>query len=156
MKELPWNTLDGKIYSAKELKPRKQWVQIGGWILAIALIACGILTKYKVTLIFGVLYLITMATHREQVVTDRGVEIFHDMKITTNYDLWKWEDLNSIIIEDAKHESLVRLHFGKGDKEKALFFDRAESKEIVKLAEKKNPGIRVIKANSSGRKMGKR
>lgn len=44
VEHLPWDSLEGPIYHARELKPRKQWVTYGCWILSAALIIGGIVT----------------------------------------------------------------------------------------------------------------
>ena len=69
---LPWESLEGPIYHAKELKPRKKWVYIGGWILSAALILGGIITPYHILILFGLLYVLTLLMKKDVVVTERG------------------------------------------------------------------------------------
>lgn len=86
VEHLPWDSLEGPIYHARELKPRKQWVTYGCWILSAALIIGGIVTPYRVAAVFGVLYILTLLMKKDTVITERGLEIFYQMRITTHYD----------------------------------------------------------------------
>ncbi len=66
VEHLPWDSLEGPIYHARELKPRKQWVTYGCWILSAALIIGGIVTPYRVAAVFGVLYILTLLMKKIQ------------------------------------------------------------------------------------------
>ena len=125
------------IYPAQSsLKPRKKWVQTGGWILVVVLLLFGISTRSRnpllafVSLAFSVLYLLTLMTKKDAALTSRGLEIFYDMQFTTNYEFFPWEDINAIVCEDRGHADMVRLHIGHGNTEKALFFPREDLDEI--------------------------
>lgn len=143
VEQLPWESLQGPIYQARELKPRKNWVIIGGWILSGALIIGGILTPYKVLILFGLLYILTLLMQKDTVVTERGVEIFYQMRITTHYDFWSWKEIISVTREDRNHPELVALHFARGNRSKRLFFTKADAKQIMVLAKKRNSRIAV-------------
>ena len=53
---LPWESVAGPQYYAKELKPRKKWVTVGGWIASVLLILGGLAyPQYWFAVIFGVL-----------------------------------------------------------------------------------------------------
>ena len=129
---LPWESVPPPIYVSRPPKPRKKWVTVGGWILVVLL------------LLFGLLYTLTLLTKKDAVVTTRGLEIFYQMQITTQYDFFPWEQINSIVTEDRKHPDLIRLHIGYSSMEKALFFTRSDAEAIIKLAKEKNPAIRVL------------
>ena len=130
---LPWESVPPPIYPAQSsLKPRKKWVQTGGWILVVVLLLFGISTRSRnpllafVSLAFSVL------------------EIFYNMQFTTNYEFFPWEDINAIVCEDRGHADMVRLHIGHGNTEKALFFPREDLDEIYAFIKKKNPAIRIM------------
>ena len=130
---LPWESVPPPIYPAQSsLKPRKKWVQTGGWILVVVLLLFGISTRSRnpllafVSLAFSVLYLLTLMTKKDAALTSRGLEIFYDMQFTTNYEFFPWEDINAIVCEDRGHADMVRLHIGHGNTEKALFFPRED------------------------------
>ena len=123
---LPWESVPPPIYPAQSsLKPRKKWVQTGGWILVVVLLLFGISTRSRnpllafVSLAFSVLYLLTLMTKKDAALTSRGLEIFYDMQFTTNYEFFPWEDINAIVCEDRGHADMVRLHIGHGNTEKA-------------------------------------
>ncbi len=142
-KRLPWESLEGPIYYAREIKPRKQWVTVGGWILSAALLVGGILTPYRVLIIFGLLYILTLLMEKDTVVTNRGVEIYYQMRITTHYDIWEWKEILSVTREDRNHPELVALHFARGNRSKRLFFTKADAKQIMVLAKKRNSRIKT-------------
>ena len=75
---LPWESVPPPIYPAQaSLKPRKKWVQVGGWILVVLLLLFGISTRSRnpllafVSLAFSVLYLLTLMTKKDAALTSR-------------------------------------------------------------------------------------
>ncbi len=141
---LPWESVEPPIYVSRVPKPRKKWVTVGGWLLVALLLLGGLTTKYKIALVFAVLYTLTLLTQKEAAVTTRGLEIFYQMQITTHYDFFPWERITSIVREDRDHPDFIRLHFGFEATEKALFFTRADAAGVEKLAKMKNPAIRIV------------
>ena len=141
---LPWESVEPPIYVSRVPKPRKKWVTVGGWLLVALLLLGGLTTKYKIALVFAVLYTLTLLTRKEAAVTTRGLEIFYQMQITTHYDFFPWERITSIVREDRDHPDFIRLHFGFEATEKALFFTRADAAGVEKLAKMKNPAIRIV------------
>ena len=81
-------------------------------------------------------------------VTERGVESFMDMRFTSYYEIWKWEE-----IEALTHERLQafpgswQLYFTRGDRTRKIFFKEEDAKEILKLAKKQNSRIRLYDGN---------
>ena len=141
VEHLPWDSLEGPIYYARDLKPRKPWVTYGCWILSAALIIGGIITPY----------ILTLMMKKDTVITERGLEIFYQMRITTHYDFWSWKEIVSVIREDREHPELIALHFGRGNRSKRLFFTKADAKQIMVLARKKNS--RAVVADADPRQM---
>ena len=134
---LPWESVPPPIFPAQlTLKPRKKWVQVGGWILVVLLLLYGVSLRGRnpllsiISLVFSVMYLVTMMTKKDAALTSRGLEIFYDMQFTTNYEFFPWEDISVIVCEDRNHAELVRLHIGYGNAEKAFFFPREDLDEI--------------------------
>lgn len=147
---LPWESVPPPIYTARALKPRKKWVKIGGWILVVFLLLFGIASRADnlplalISCTFSVLYAITMVTKKDAAITSRGLEIFYNMMVTTQYDFFSWEEINSIVREDRGDKDYVRLHIGYSSVEKALFFKRTDVDGIYALAKAKNPAIRIM------------
>lgn len=140
---LPWSELTGPIYIPRELKPRKAYVVYACWAMVILLLVGGIFTRFKIALIFGALYALTLLTKKDAAVTERGLEIYYQMRITTNYNFWPWEEINAIVVEDRNHPELIALHFGRGNASKRFFFTRSDTQNILILAREKNPGVPV-------------
>lgn len=151
---LPWADLTGPIYTARELKPRKAYVTYGCWAMVAILLVGGIFTRFKIALIFGVLYALTLLTKKDAAVTERGLEIYYQMKITTNYNFWPWEEINAIVVEDRNHPELIALHFGHGNASKRFFFTRTDTQAILVLAREKHPGVPIRQLNDNPRSSG--
>ena len=151
---LPWAGLAGPIYTPRELKPRKPYVIYTCWAMVILLLVGGIFTRFKIALIFGALYALTLLTRKDIAVTERGLEIFYQMRITTNYDFWPWEEINAIVVEDRNHPELIALHFGHGNASKRFFFTRPDTEKILVLAREKHPGVPIRQATDNPRSGG--
>ena len=113
---LPWESVPPPVFPAQlTLKPRKKWVQVGGWVLVVLLLLYGVSLRGRnpmlsvISLVFSVMYLVTMMTKKDAALTSRGLEIFYNMQFTTNYECYPWEDISVIVCEDRNHAELVRL-----------------------------------------------
>ncbi|MCD8329227.1 MAG: hypothetical protein LUC27_00835 [Lachnospiraceae bacterium] len=148
----PWESLNGPVYPARELKPRKKWVTAGGWILSVLLILGGLITRFRIAALFGILYVLTLLMQRDIVVSERGVETFHQMRITTHYELWRWQEIDGIAQESVEHPELTTLYFSRGDRVKKLYFTRSEAKDILALARTCHPGIPIDTSWASSKK----
>lgn len=144
---LPWAGLTGPIYTPRELKPRKPYVIYSCWAMVILLLVGGIFTRFKIALIFGALYALTLLSKKDVAVTERGLEIFYQMKITTNYNFWPWSEINAIVVEDRNHPELIALHIGRGSASKRFFFTRQDTQDILILAREKHPGVPIRQLN---------
>lgn len=151
---LPWDSIDPPFYYGKDRPvPMKKWVRPGGWILVALLLYGGITTKFKVALVFAAMYVITLLTKKTIAVTSRGLETFYQMRITTQYDFWAWEDMYSITYEfDYQHSGVVALYFTCGDRTRRLFFNKKEKDAIIALGKEKNPSLVIYDAADTKRK----
>lgn len=112
---------------------------MGGWILVAALLLGGLATKYYMLLLFGVLYILALLMKKDVVVTTRGLEVYYQMPITTQYNFLGWDQIISLVREDKKHPELVALYFGMENKAKRLYFTRPDAEKIMALAREKSP-----------------
>lgn len=144
--QLPWDSVPGPHYAACELKPRKKWVTVGGWILVAVLLLGGLATRYRVLLVFSALYALALLTKKDVVVTSRGLEINYQMRITTQYDFWSWDKIVSVTREDKNNPEVVALYFGMDNKAKRLYFTRPVAEQVLKLAKEVKPGITIQEA----------
>ena len=150
---LPWESVPAPIYMACDAKPRKKWVQAGGWILVVVLFAAGFLTRWKVSLLFSVLYALALMMQKYVAVTQRGLEIYHQMQISTNYECWHWEDMFSVTHDpDAKNPGQTTLYFTKGDRTKRANFSDADAREVLRMAKEKNSAIRIYDGQETKKK----
>ncbi len=143
IEHLPWESVPGPIYSASDLKPRKKWVAVGGWFLSALLVLGGIITPYRVLVLFGVLYVLALIMKKDTVITARGLEVYYQMQVTTQHDFWGWDEIGSVVREDQDHPELVALYLSRGDRVKRLFYPKADAEKIMALAKERNPKIVV-------------
>ncbi len=141
---LPWESVPAPICLAVEAQQRKGWVKAGGWILVVVLLAAGFATRWKIALLFGVLYALALVMEKSVAVTSRGLETFHQMQITTNYELWPWRDICAVTYEpDPKDGARMLVYFTKGDRTRRSFFAGEDVQTILKLAREQNPDVKV-------------
>ncbi len=143
---LPWEDLDGPKFEAKPVKVQKQWVIHGTWALSAAFILLGVITRYHLTAVFGVLLILALLMEKKVVVTSRGIETFYQMRITTHYEIWPWREIEAIAPGDRKspeHPELVPLFFRRGERVKQLHFTSDEVQQIKKLAKQQNRAVRL-------------
>lgn len=141
IERLPWEAVSGLIVHAQDPKPRKKWVQVGGWILSVILMISGVVSKFWIFTIFGILYLLALVMKKEVVVTKRGVETFYQMYITTQYEIWNWSELGYVLYEDRKKPGLTALLFNRGDRVKRLYFKNEDAVKIVEMVKADHPNI---------------
>lgn len=142
---LPWESVPGPHYAAVDTILRKKWVKYGGWVIVAALILGATVTRWKTLYLFAGLYVLALLMEKYVTVTQRGLEIFHQMQITTNYERWDWKDIYAVTHEpDPSDKNRTILYFTKGDRTKRNFYRNDDAKEIVKLAKKQNPEIRIF------------
>ena len=111
------------------------------------LIILGITTKYKLTLILALLLLLSLLSKKYVAVSGKGLEMYTDMKITHNYNVWGWSDIEAITYEKkAEEPKLILLYFTKGDVTKRFFFDYGDKERVFDLAHKYNKKIKIYDA----------
>ncbi len=141
---LPWESVPGPHYSACDVLKRKGWVQTGGWLLVVVLLAAGVATRRWIALVFGVLYALALVMEKSVAVTQRGLEVFHNMHVTTNHELWAWEDLYALTHEpDPQNAARTVLYFTKGDRTRHFSFTREDAENILRLAKQRCPGVKL-------------
>lgn len=145
---LPWENEEGAIYPARELHPRKRWVTYGGYCLAALLLTAGIITRYRIALLFGALYLLALLMDKQVVVSEEGIEQYYQMRIATHYECYPWDEIDTVVLEDRGHPTLAALYFRRGDKTKRLFFDKEDAEKILRLAREKNHALRIERVKS--------
>jgi hypothetical protein len=142
---LPWESVPDPIYHARPLVKQKKWVRPGGWVMVAFLLIGGLMTRWKVGLVFAVLYALALVMQKDAAVTRRGLEIYYQMQITPHYDFWPWSELYAVTHEpDPKDASQVILYFTRGDRTKRFCFAKEDLNGILKLAKQQNRDIRIF------------
>lgn len=145
-KDLPWKELESLSQPAREVKERSRWNTRLAWVMCAFLIIGGILTPYRITVLFGLLYVLVLLMDKQTAATPRGIEIFYDMKITTSYTFWPWKEINAISREEnVKYPGIYAVYFTRGDKSKRLFFNKNQWDALIRLAKQGNHGLQVVK-----------
>ncbi|WBW50317.1 hypothetical protein O6R05_01890 [Peptoniphilus equinus] len=144
MSNLPWTNVNGAKYLSSGKTEHSEWSVRGGWMMAVVLIAAGLFTPYRFTSIFGILFVLALLMKKIVAVTERGLEIFHEMYITTSYELWPWDVIDALTYEpDPKNGDKVLLYFTKDVRTKKLSFPKAYRDPIVQMAKRQNKSIKI-------------
>lgn len=142
-KERPWRN-DHEAIEMRQTYFRKKWVMPYTFVLAFFCIGLGIMTKYRLSLVLGVLVLLAVTTKRYAAVTGQGFEQFANMYIFSNHRLTPWEAIDTITYEKVEeHPEVCLLYFTRGDVTMRALFPTTERKRILRLAEKYHPGIKI-------------
>ena len=142
---LPWESVPGPHYLAVDTLKRTNTKKYGGWFVVAALFLGASVTRYKILYLFVVLYTLAMLMEKYVAVTQRGLEIFHQMRITTNYERWDWNDIYAVTYEtDPAGSGRTILYFTKGDRTKRNYYGPDDAKEILKLAKRQNPNVKIF------------
>ena len=147
--KLPWDDLSTQVIPAHEVKPRKQWVKAGGWILAALLLITGIARRNYIGLFFAVIIALALVSRKSVAVTERGLETFMDMQFLSNYELWKWEEIEALTHEKvAQFPGTLQLYFTRGDRTRRVFFLEKDGRQVLALAKKKNSKTKIYDGNA--------
>ena len=143
MRKLPWTELK-TVYESVDTKIRKKYVVQGGFMAAFFLAAMGIFTKYKISVIFAFLLIMALVMKKYVAVTEHGLEIYYDMKLTFSHQITFWEDMYALTYEDdPKNKNLCILYFTKGERTQRYEFLKADKFKIINLAKNKNSRIKL-------------
>lgn len=144
--KLPWDD-DSEAIKYVYVNPRKKFSEKYAYMITSILIILGITTKYKLTLILALLLLLSLLSKKYVAVSGKGLEMYTDMKITHNYNVWDWSDIEAITYEKkAEEPKLILLYFTKGDVTKRFFFDYEDKERVFDLAHKYNKKIKIYDA----------
>lgn len=148
-KKAPWEGAAKTIYFAREVKPRSKNMKRLCLCLSIFLIFGGILTPIRISILFGILYLLATLMKKTVVLTERGIESFYQMRICNHYECIPWEEFTKAAEEDRNHKELMALYFQRGERVKRLFFLRSELPGLEAFVKQCNPGLKILKAEKS-------
>ena len=153
-KKIPWQDIDGRKYNSVEVVVHKDYVKITAWMIGFILIGMGIFTKNILGMVFGICFLLAMIMKKSKAFTERGLELFNDMRITSSYSFWDWKDIDVLTYEYKKeHKKAVLFYITKGDRTKKIYFDKNDKGNILKLAGEKNPNIKIYDAEKEREKL---
>ena len=142
---LPWESVAEPKYNAVDTLKQNKRIKYGGWLVVAVLFLGGAVTRWKIACVFALLYALSLLMEKYVAVTPRGLEIFHQMRVTTNYERWDWADIYAVTHEpDPAGSGRAILYFTKGDRTKRNYYRAEDVEGILKLAKKQNPQIRVF------------
>ncbi len=145
----PWEDLTTPMYEACEVKKQKTWVIYGSWLLSALLVVGGFTTKYKIAFFFAFILVMSLISKKRVMVTERGLESFMDMRFTSNYQLWPWEEIEALTQETNKNFPGVELlYFTRDLRTRRVFFREEDAKAIRKLAGQKNKKLKLFDGNA--------
>lgn len=120
------------------------WVKAGG-ILAGTII-CGYSIKeiHIMGIVLGVLLIMAVFLKKTHTINEEGVIVEYDMVFSSYREVWKWEEITSILWEISRFEGLT-LYIGRGEFARIFHYRTEEKDGILDLALWSNSRIRVGK-----------
>lgn len=142
-KDRPWRR-DHEAIEMRQLYFRKKWVMPYAFLLVFFCIGLGLFTKYRISLVLGLLVLLAVTTKRYAAVTGRGFEQFSNMFVMSNHRVTPWEEIDTVTYEKLEdHPETTMLYFTRGDVTMRAMFPTSERKRIIRLAQKYRPDVKV-------------
>ena len=83
----------GKVYHAKKVKERKDYVKVLGWLASLLLIGYGIASGVWLGIILGLIMALALMLEQREMVTNRGLEVYYDCRVFDYTDVWSWDDI---------------------------------------------------------------
>ena len=121
-------------------------------LLAVFMGWKGIQAGYWYYIPFALLLILFALYRKDFALSEKGVDMRRLFLVYTNHDLWSWDTVTHIIVDYEMMKPSAMILIARGDNKKRQFMMRAEdARAAVKLAQKKNPQIKVEIQDASGR-----
>lgn len=157
MKQVPWRQDASLKVEAPEKDYRKPWVAPAGIAAGVMLFALGFISRYKITIVFGLVIVLANIMKKYIAFTVNGLETFYDMYFTSSHNIIEWKDIDAITYEDAKKRTdAIIVYVTRGDITKKVMFAKKDAKKIISFAKKCKPSVKVYDGNEYRRKMKQR
>lgn len=115
--------------------------------LGVLCLGYGIYAKSFYSIIVGALVALAMMMKKEIAVTEDGVQITYEIFFVKRVDLWKFEDIREIHKEPSPDGREMALHVMKEVMSRKLIFPMSVYRDVIALAQEKNPKIHVANVN---------
>lgn len=143
-RKLPWENLERDYYDLIQEKERKQYVTYWAWTICIACLVLGFLPSYRMAWVIGVVLLITLLTKKYASVTEKGLELFYDMKLIKNHQVFSWDKIDSVAYKkDSEDPKRTVFYFTMGDRTKKAYFKECEKKDIMQFIHRQGKKIKL-------------
>lgn len=140
---MPWAG-EKTVVETHLLKPRTKAKVMCYAAVSLLLVFGGIVTKYKISIVFGVLYLLALMMKKSEVITSRGLEQYFKIFFIEKHYIFGWENVSQMVVETIKGNSnLKAVHIFVGDRDKKEFVKSKDVDKVVKLATIVNENLPV-------------
>ncbi|MDO4792645.1 MAG: hypothetical protein Q3993_00575 [Filifactor alocis] len=119
-------------------------VKIGGVIAGVLMCWYSLREIHIIGTVLGVLLIMASFLKKTHIINEEGVIVEYDMGFSTYRDVWKWEEITSVLWEASSLGGLT-LYVGRGEFARIFRYSLQEKEGIVGLALHRNPKIRVGK-----------
>lgn len=125
------------------LRQRKPWVQAVILILALCMLGLEIVRRQWVYVPVVLLVVLACFFRKEHIVSSEGVDIHSRLFGYSQHSLWTWGEITTIHRDGRKAAPNVMLHFGRDIATRVFVMTPEDSRAVLHLAKKMNPGIYI-------------
>ncbi len=138
---MPWDD-EKNVVVTRPLKERSTAMTVGLIGMGVLLVAGGIMTQWKISTVFGVLYLLALLQKKAQAVTSRGLEQYFKIFFIKKHYVYEWDSITQMVIEKIKGNSEVKAaHIFVGDRDRKQYIRPQDVSKLEKLAKAAKPEI---------------
>lgn len=143
-RKLPWENLDGKFFDLPQEKQRKQYVIYWAWTVCLGCLGIGFIPIYRIAWLVGIVLLFTLMTKKYAAVTEKGFEIFYDMKVAKSHQVFSWGMIDSVAYKrDREDVRRTVFYFTMGERTKRAYFKECEKEEIMEFIHQQRKQIKL-------------
>lgn len=125
------------------LKERETWFKVAAVVLACIMLVRVVAIRQWVYVPIVLLVVLACFYKREQIISERGVDIQSTLFGHTTHNLWGWDQITTLHTDRKKAAPNVQLHIGKDLVVRTFVMKPADCRGALQLAAKQNPKIYI-------------
>lgn len=125
------------------LPQRKAWVKLFVAAIAGYMIVLEFMRGEYIYIPVAILVILACFLKKEQVITEKGVDITLGLFSMDLHSLWTWDEITSLHTDYTKAKPKVMLHIGKDIVTRSFVMEIADCKAVLAMAAQINPKIYI-------------
>lgn len=130
-------------YISIDSKALKMSTRIAALAAGFGLILLGIVIQSLYTALVGAVFLAAMMLNKKTAMTEEGLVVTYDVVFCKYREVWTYDEIQEIHKELSPDGRQYALHVMKDVMSRRMLYPIPEAKEVVALAQEKNPKIHV-------------